>query len=233
MSVSRSYPIRCPKCSTEFEAVLHDSINRQENPELREALLENRVNTAVCPGCAFGFRVDKDLLYHDPENRFMIYWNAAGDAGLAAAQREFQLLLSALPPGGPELPALHLVLSRIELIERIFVLESGLNPRLVEYIKHMVFTHNRAKVDPNLKRILFNAKDSTEEMLFFVVQDAASGELEQALTYSRKAYQTLSDLFDRDDRTPSLMELFPGPVVSARRLLQDPPKPGPGPAVAG
>lgn len=233
MSVSRSYPIRCPKCSKEFEAVLQDSINRKENPELREALLENRVNAATCPGCAFGFRVDKDLIYHDPENRFMIYWNASGETGLATAQREFQILLAALPPGGPELPTLHLVLSRIELVERIFVLEAGLNPRLIEYIKHLVYTNNRAKVDPNRKRILFNAKDSTEETLFFVVQDSTSGELEQALTYSRKAYQSLSDLFDRDDQTPSLLELFPGPVVSARRLLQDPPNPDPRPAAAG
>jgi hypothetical protein len=225
MSVARSYPLRCPSCSKEFEADLHDSINRAENPELRDALVENRVNTVTCPGCSFGFRVDKDLLYHDPEGRFMVYWNATGEARIVEAQREFQMLLAALPPGGPELPNLHLVLSRIELIERIFLLELGLNPRLIEYIKHLVYTNNRVKIDPNLKRILFNAKDSTDELLCFVVQDVQSGQLEQALTYSRKAYQSLAEMFDRDDQTPSLMELFPGPAINARRLLLDPPEP--------
>lgn len=224
MSVTRIYPIRCPQCAVEFEIELYDSINRAENPELREALLENRVNAATCSSCSFAFRVDKNLLYHDPESRFMVYWNAAGESKPAEAQREFQILLSALPPGKADLPALYLVLSRIELVERIFLLEAGLDPRLIEYIKHLVHSNNRAKVDPALKRILFNAKDSTDELLFFVVQDVKSGRLEQTLTYSRKAYRALAEMFDRDDKTPSLMELFPGPVINARQLLSEPPE---------
>ena len=37
MSVTRAYPIRCPSCKAEFEALLYDSINRAEDPELRES----------------------------------------------------------------------------------------------------------------------------------------------------------------------------------------------------
>ncbi|MDZ4200449.1 MAG: CpXC domain-containing protein [Kiritimatiellia bacterium] len=224
MSVSRSYPLRCPKCGDLFDATLLDSINRKEDPELREALIANKVNFAICPSCEYSFRVDKNLLYHDPENRFMVYAFTGGEARVEEAQREFQILLSALPGGSESLPALHLVLSRIDLIERIFLLESGLDARLIEYIKHLVYLNNRVRIDPAKKRILFDAKDSTEDQLCFVVQDVESGQLEQALTYGRATYRSLAEMFDRDDHTPSIMELFPGPVINARRLLIDPPE---------
>lgn len=217
-----------------------ESIHRERDPGLRDDLFANRLNRVVCPECGFSFRVDKNLLYFDPRLRFLVYWAEKGDERIGEANREFKALQAAWKDEALPLPSLQMVFARIELVERVFLLEAGLDARLIEYVKYLVYLNNRARVDPERKRILFDAKDSTPERLCFVVQDAASGRLEQALGYERAAYRSLSELFDRDDRTPSLMELFPGPVICARRLLlessapaQEGEAPGPGPAGGG
>lgn len=221
MSANRVYPLRCPSCNAEFEALLTDSINREQDPELRDRLLANQLNRIACPSCSFSFRVDKNLLYHDPGRKFMVYGFAGGVAQIETAKREFQTLLAALSSDAKDLPALHMTLTRLDMVERIFVLEAGLDARLIEYIKRRVYLNNRAQTNPLRKRLLFDAQNSTDEQLMFVVQDVETGALERAMTYGRETYRALAATFDRDEKTPSLMELFPGPVISARDLPLD------------
>ena len=52
-----------------------------------------------------------------------------------------------------------------------------------------------------------------------MVQDVESKKLESVLQYDRKTYTALCETFDKDDQTPTLLELFPGPYISARRLI--------------
>ena len=115
---------------------------------------------------------------------------------------------------------LHLVYDRVELVERIFLLEAGLDERIVEYIKYLIYSKNARKVDPAAKRLLFNVQDSDDETLCFIVQDRASNRLESALKYDRKMVRELEAMFANNPTHP-LTELFPHPYVSARRLLLD------------
>jgi Zn ribbon nucleic-acid-binding protein len=222
MSQQTIYPISCPKCRAAQDVALYDSINVAASPELREQWLANQLNRVACPKCGFSFRVDKPLLYNDPVRRFMIYLLPAGPDPAGRQEQQFadlvRSLTESLPPG-VQAPALHLVVSRSEMVERIFLLEAGLNERIIEYIKHIIYTRNVDRLDPAAKNLLFDAQDSTAETLCFVVQNLATQKLDGVLQYSRAAYQGLCEMFDRDEQTPSLMELFPGPRVNARALL--------------
>ena len=222
MSQQTAYNIRCPKCQHEQVVSLYDSINVQAEPELKDVLLKNELNNVVCGSCDFSFRVDKPLLYNDPGRRCMINLIPATEARYHDAERQFSEWLRDMQdalPNGVETPEMHLVFSRCELVERVFLIEAGLNVRIIEYVKHIVYSRNLERVDPLSKALLFDAQDSTEESLCFVVQDVPSQKLEQMLQYSRQAYNGLCEMFDRDDQTPSLMELFPGPYVNARALF--------------
>ena len=55
-------------------------------------------------------------------------------------------MLNLLPPD-LKAPEIQLVFNRVELIERIFLIEAGLNPRLIEYIKHKIYSMNRIALD--------------------------------------------------------------------------------------
>jgi hypothetical protein len=222
MSQQETYRIKCPRCGQEHEVVLYEAINVQQSPELKDQLLANRLNRVACPDCEFSFRVDKPLLYSDPARRLLIHLLPVNGSDPARGEEAFAGLVQRLGetlPDGVAAPDIHLVHSRIELVERIFLLEAGLNERIIEYIKHIIYSRNLDRLDPARKALLFDAQDSNEENLCFVIQDLPSQKLEGVLHYSRSAYQGLTEMFDRDDQTPSLMELFPGPYISARALM--------------
>ena len=201
---------------------MFDSLNVSEDPSLRDQLMENRINAVTCQSCGFEFRVDKPLLYNDPSQNIMIYWipttRDQHDKGVADFRRTMTQMTSAMPQG-VDLPQLHLVFTRTELVERIFLHEAGLNERIVEYIKYLIYVKNIDKVSPEDKALLFNAEDSNDDSLCFVVQDGGSHQLESVFEYSRKAYDGICEMFDQDDQTATLLELFPGPHLSARSLL--------------
>ncbi len=220
--MKQTYPIQCPQCGAEQEAELYDAINVTEAPLLREALMNNTLNQVECPHCGFAFRVDKRLLYHDPERGLMIYWFPGQESSYQTNKTEFLTAISALNAALPDEfdpPTVHLVFSRVELVERIFLLEAGLDERVIEYIKHMMYTRNLEKLDPQAKAILFNAQDSNERALCFVIQDLDTQQLEGVLEFDREAYEGLVAMFDEDEKTSTLWDLFPGPYISARSLL--------------
>jgi hypothetical protein len=222
MSQTKTYSIRCPQCDAAQAVELYEAANVHTDPQLREDILSNRLNAVTCDSCNFTFRVDKPLLYHDPDRGFMVNLVPGTEEALADRQEQFSEWireLTASIPSGIVVPSVHLVLSRVELVERIFLLEAGLNERVVEYVKYLVYTRNEKQLNPATKALLFNAEDSTAENLCLVVQDVESRTLEGVLNFEREAYLGLCEMFDRDDQTPSLMELFPGPYVSARALL--------------
>ncbi|MCX6996200.1 MAG: CpXC domain-containing protein [Kiritimatiellaeota bacterium] len=222
MSQQQEYSIRCPKCGQEQTAQLYDAINVQTEPELRDQLMQNKINAVQCVSCASSFRVDKPLLYHDPARGILVYWVPAPAGAEATGERQFADLLLALAerqPPGIVLPAVHLVFSRLEWVERIFLLEAGLDERMIEYVKHLIYLNNHSQVDPRKKTLLFNAQDSTPENLCFVVQDVASRKLERLLHYNRKAYAELCALFAGAAQAQALRKLFPSPYVSARAVL--------------
>ncbi|TAN36258.1 MAG: hypothetical protein EPN23_09060 [Verrucomicrobia bacterium] len=222
MSQKKQYNIRCPKCAQEQAVALFESVNVTEEPALREALMLNRLNAVTCASCAFAFQVHKPLLYHDVARGFMVYWLPVPAGAEEAGERQFAellLQLAAQQPAGQALPAMYLVFTRTELVERIFLLEAGLDERLIEYVKHLMYLNNQGKLDPARKALLFDAQDSTPENLCFVVQDVTTRKMEAVLNYSRKAYDALAEMFRAEEKMRMLRELFPGPQVSARALL--------------
>jgi hypothetical protein len=228
MSAQNTYTIHCPRCGQDSAVQLYESINVKTDPALKEALMRNRINQVTCPGCAFEFRVDKQLLYSDPDRRLMIFWMPAKPEGWAEGEDRFGELVrdmgSALPDD-VNAPDVQLVFSRVELVERIFMAEAGLELRLIEYLKHIIYSRNAGRLDPAAKVLLFNAQDSTDEVLCFVIQDAASGRFEAVLHYSRDAYQALAEMFGSHEKSADLLALFPGPYISARAvLMKDKPK---------
>lgn len=222
MSQQKSYPIACPRCRHEQEVNLFDAINADREPALRDALMENRLNAVDCEVCGFSFRVDKPLLYHDPSRRLMIYWIPTPEDQHERGEEAFRESLSgmtALMPTDLPLPEIHLVFNRTELVERIFLREAELNERIIEYIKYMIYAQNLSRVSPEDKVLLFNAEDSGDQSLCFVVQDVDTRKLESVFEYKRSAYTALCEMFDRDEQTATLLELFPGPHINARSLL--------------
>ena len=223
MNISRTVNISCPTCGTQQDVELYDAVNVETEPRLKDALMHNRLNRVECSDCDASFRVDMPLLYNDPNNNILIHWVPEGgdvtrEQILDDLDRSMEEM-NEMVPADIDLPNLRLVLSRVELVELIFMIESGLNQRVVEYVKYSIHTRNMEKIDPKKFRLLLNVQDSTEDELCFVVQDVQEQTLGQVLRYGRAAYQSMSDLYDESPE--EFVEMFPGPCISARNLLLD------------
>lgn len=201
---------------------LYDVVDVGTDPQCREDIIHNRLNQVTCRECDFSFRVDKNLLYKNLEEQHLILLIPADPLTYDQNEDEVHELLQNLCgmiPEGVDAPTFHLVHSRVELVEKLFMLEEELDERIIEYIKYTVHTNNLEKVNPAQKALLFNAVDSDVENLCFLVMDVESRQIEGMLNYERKAYNALNEMFDCDDHTPDLLEIFPGPYISARLLL--------------
>jgi hypothetical protein len=225
MSQSNTYPIQCPECKGQQDEVLYDSLDVGSEPELRKQLIENRLNAVTCASCGAVFRVDKNLLYHDSTAGWMIYLQPGDPEHPREAVDAFDSVLRDLQgvmPSGSKFPEVDLVLTRIELVERVFVREAGLDPKVLEYVKYLVYTQNLDQFMPETHELLFNGQESTEENLCFVVKNVQDGKLETLLQYKRETYDSLMELFVQDGELSLVHQLFPGPYVSARSyLMQD------------
>lgn len=226
MSHKRKHEIACPFCGREQEVELWDSIDLDDDPGLREALLASRINRVECAGCQKAFRVDKPLVYHDREQEIFIHLDPlVGARTLEEVEttfREAMQELNRILPKDVSPPETHLVVEWSELIERIYLLEEGLDACLVEHIKYMLFQQNADKLPADKKNLLFDAQDSTDEQLCFVVQDRATRKLEAVLNFSRADYEALVNIFDSEDQLALLEDQFPGPYLNGRlRFLQD------------
>lgn len=225
MSQSNTYPIQCPQCKSQQDEVLYDSIDVHREPELRKQLIEHRLNAVTCSSCGFSFRVDKNLLYHDSAAGWMIYWQPGDPEHPDPTVEEFHRVLEdmrSVLPSGRSMPEVDLVLTRMELVERIFVREAELNPKVVEYVKYLIYTQNLDQFMPETHELLFNGEESNEEHLVFVLKNRENGQLESLLQYKRETYQSLLELLIQEREVSLVNQLFPGPYVSGRSyLMQD------------
>ncbi|HDL77671.1 MAG TPA: hypothetical protein ENG36_02770 [Lentisphaerae bacterium] len=218
--------LKCPHCGGEFEAFLVEVVDASRFPELKTRLLRNELNRVTCPQCDYMFLVESELLYRDPERRLMIYlMPGAGERWREAEKIVKSLLVNYLAEFGGSaepLPEVQLVFSRTELIERIFILDKGYDLLAIEYIKYLIYTRNAGKVNPRSKQLLFNAEDSDERALWFVIQDIPTRRLEGVLKFEHKAYRAICETFREEPHTRMLRSLFSGPVINARlRVLSD------------
>ncbi len=205
-------------------AELYESVNVKQDPELRDALMANKINEVTCTGCEFSFRVDKTLLYSDPDHRLLVYLYPAAPGQYREGEDqfgEFMRNMLKMMPDDVQPPDVHLAFNRIEMVEIIFMVDAGLDPRLIEYIKYQIYSRNSVKIDPRQKILLFNAEDSDEDNLCFVVQDEESRRFESVIHYPRETYRGIEEMFGTEEGAVELLELFPGPYVSARALLRE------------
>jgi hypothetical protein len=221
--MQRTVNISCPTCDVQQDVQLYESINVQAEPQLKDALMQNQLNRVECADCDANFRVDLPLLYNDPQNNILVHWiPEVGDVTRDQILEDFDQSMEemgTMVPTDISLPSVRLVFSRVELVELIFMIEVGMNQRVVEYVKYSIFTRNLEKVDPEHHRLLLNVQDSTEEELCFVMQDIREQTLGQVLRYGRASYHSMCELYD--ESPDEFKEMFPGPCISARNLLLD------------
>ena len=86
MATQQVVPVTCPNCQAQFTAPIHSIIDGQD-PVLKSALLQGRLNVAQCPQCGFIDILNAPLLYYDQEKELALVL-APNDLQLRGSDQE-------------------------------------------------------------------------------------------------------------------------------------------------
>lgn len=132
--------IFCPRCRHEQELHVVPTVNVTVDPDMRKNVLSGDIFKFTCSECGFVGLIAYPFLYEDKETKggFLIYLepdcsersvNVYGDIA-------DQVLLQNM--------TMRLVTSIRELKEKIFIFEAGLDDRVIELFKMLVFSKMRS-----------------------------------------------------------------------------------------
>lgn len=130
MSESRDITYKCPYCGKEFEISVYDTVNSEQDPDLRDRCLSGEIFRHSCPHCHRDFLIQNPLLYVDSRHRFVIFVsetdNISGMRDLVAPLKKAGYVLRRCP-------------TVKEFVEKIRILEDGVDDVMVELARYDSF----------------------------------------------------------------------------------------------
>ena len=129
MSTQMNKDVSCPHCGAAVKTQMWPGIDAQENPELRTHVLDETLFDWKCPACGYEAQFVYPCLYHDKDQKYMIYIVPNGN----------DCTLQSVDVGEtfPQLNGMvkRVVTSLAGLKEKILIFEAGLNDYAVELVK--------------------------------------------------------------------------------------------------
>lgn len=162
----------CPHCGGEVEVERFEMINAEEQPEVKAALLRGDYFDEVCPHCQKPFMAATPLLYYEPRYSYLLQFVPGYDGNEELLLDDIFDAL-AMADGQPSQMIKRIVRDPNELLEKIYLLEAGLEDRLVEIGKAIsVQAHMQELPDPKqLRQVLYTpGKPEEEASLVFLYE---------------------------------------------------------------
>ena len=161
MSMCHREEIECPKCGHKSEFEVWKSINTMLDPEMKAAVLDRSAFKFKCSECGHEANVDYGFLYHQMEDRLMIYY-VQDEQGMKDAYEMFRgdMLSDELIEMAQEGYRYRIVTSQNELLEKIIIFDDGYDDRLIEAMKIFIIA-NLSKDNPELdiQRLYYDDRD--------------------------------------------------------------------------
>jgi predicted nucleic-acid-binding Zn-ribbon protein len=187
MSEQTLLEISCPNCLSNQIVTLWNSINVTLDPDLEKKFYDRDINQFTCEKCGYSAFVEKDLLYHNMEKKFMIQFLQDGSQDRVQAyindMAELNEDLSKVVTVANinESYSLRVTNDMNQLMETVKIFNEGLSDIVIYIFKHSlkfeemfpnVEEHSPLKVYFNMlsdKKIIFTVLDRQwKEFLFEV-----------------------------------------------------------------
>ncbi|TEU22199.1 MAG: hypothetical protein E3J21_00550 [Anaerolineales bacterium] len=102
-SIPQMLPVTCPHCRAKFAAPIQRVVDVGQDPKLKVALLQGRLNVAACPQCGNAGMLNAPFIYHDLEKELALCF-VPTELGLTATDQQKLIgdltnaVLNSLPP---------------------------------------------------------------------------------------------------------------------------------------
>lgn len=212
MSTNMSKDVGCPKCGAAVETQMWPEINAEENPDLRERILEETLFDWTCPECGYVARFLYPCLYHDPGRSFMIYMAPGGcEFHTAETDEKFPQLMGIKK---------RVVASVEELKEKILIFEAGLDDYAVELVKLALEGVLRKKYGKNTASAYFCYSDQEENKIYFAFFLEGSNEPIRRST-RLEAYEKSLEIVKSSELAGEENGFRPVDGVTAQKILEE------------
>ena len=122
--MTTDYTYTCSGCGARLTTSFHSGINVRTEPQLKESVRDGSLFVAECPYCGRRNLLRGQLLYHDPDERLMIWLLPDGDP----AEERLESIEQQL--NGLEGYTLRRVPDAGTLIEKVNLHDAGLDDRV-------------------------------------------------------------------------------------------------------
>ena len=140
MSIKTESIAACSRCGKRTQITTYKSINISEDPSLKEKVKDGSLFLWKCPSCGQVNLAKYETLYHDPDQRLMV-WLLPEGIDISEAQMD-SISLHAKAIGNY---TLRLVQDTGSLMEKVLVADAGLDDAVIEICKYVTKMELMAK----------------------------------------------------------------------------------------
>ena len=166
MSLPSKQKGTCPKCSAALEFTVWNSINTNLAPDITDQIISGDFFKHTCPHCGLSINLEYSTLYHDIKNKVVIWVirkNEEYSSRVDDAQKGSVLFTGYTG---------RIVHSISELREKVSIIESGRDDRVIEIFKLMSFAHlTKEFPDFNATRQFYISSEHGEYIEFYDKDD--------------------------------------------------------------
>lgn len=156
--------IECPKCGKQGKKKTQSRIKLSKTPGAREQMLDGSLFKWECPECKESFFMQAPFLYNDDENRFMVYFIP----GFKEQSYKIPTVIKTLNDYDTDESILRIAPSFVELVEKIRILEAGLDDRVVEAVKLLYSNMHAQDKGEKVLSMIFESCEDNGDMHFGV-----------------------------------------------------------------
>lgn len=184
MLKSKITAVTCPNCGKNGEFNQYNVINITENPSARDRIMSREIFSYTCPFCGEKILVSYDCIYLDTENKYCtaLIENEIPSVVKNISTRDFTV---------------RIVHSINEFIEKIALLEDGIDDRVCELCKLFLEESYEEQNNAELLAAYFIGKDIENETLHFYLIGDDAGNCETTL--SLQSYRNILEYFSNSE----------------------------------
>ena len=195
MSMPREASVSCPKCGSEIEYTMWLTINTEVKTAIQD-IISGKLFDIECKSCGLKSRVVYPILFNDMLHKMMIQYAMEEDASTVLKQFDKYRYHGF---------RLRLVSTQQSLREKTWILNDGLDDRIIELMKAIILPQKQIEMpEKQIKEIYYCG---SAEHIFFEL-DCESGEIVRVAS-AREGYNNLKEQFNEyldDERTPYVID---------------------------
>ena len=176
MSEEHIEKVTCSKCGKESEFLVHDIISTDDSPGMKAKVREGNLFDWKCPHCGAESTLMYPMLYHQPEDKLMIYLMEPDSNDNIEA---------------PEGYTCRVTKDVNAFLEKLAIFDEGLDDRVVELMKLFIVAAMQVE-RPQIVITDFLFDRDSDGLRFFTVV-TGDGDISNA-AFSDEAYEGVKDL---------------------------------------